>query len=330
MVRVTNSAHAGSTLEWFDEFHRYEDILSFYNSTRNAYPLLTHTTSVIGSRTQEGRSIWAYTVKAPATDSRRKLFLQTGLHAREWAGPASVAYVYLMLLEGYDIDADATWMLDNFEIAFIPVANPDGYEFTWTGDRLWRKNRRNPPPGSQCVGVDLNRNWDSQGYGEGYGSSSNPCSDTYHGTSAFSEVETAASSSFFNRLGNTTIWGAIDFHAYGNYVLRPYGWPVTATDRETELKTIGDATEKAIEAVYNTRWTSQRSAQLYPAAGGTEDWMFDSTNSNCLAFCFELRGNSFVLPADEIILSGTELWEGMKVWARQVFAAQSGSAIEMN
>ena len=150
--------------------------------------------------------------------------------------------------------------------------------------------------------MDLNRNWDSQGYGEGYGSSDNPCSDTYHGIAAISEAETAASSSWFNRLGALSIWGAIDFHAYGEYVLRPYGWPVTATNRDAVLQDIGDATRDAIESVYDTRWTSQRSAQLYPAAGGTEDWMFDSTNSNCLAYCFELRGNSFLLPPEEIIL----------------------------
>jgi len=199
--------------------------------------------------------------------------------------------------------------------AFYPVANPDGYSFSWTNDRLWRKNRRPPPQGSNCYGVDLNRNWDSQGYGEGHGSSSNPCSDVYHGIAAYSEPETATSFGWFNQLGASTMVGAIDFHAYGRYVLRPYGWPVTPTDQEEELKEIGDATAAAIGAVYNTRWTSQRSAQLYPAAGGHEDALFDSTNGGCSAYCFELRGNSFILPPEEIVLSGEEIWAGIKVWA---------------
>ena len=66
--------------------------------------------------------------------------------------------------------------MKNVEIVYVPFANPDGYEvcnellvtldsfmvlqFTWTADRLWRKNRRPPPSGSTCYGVDLNRNYD--------------------------------------------------------------------------------------------------------------------------------------------------------------------------
>jgi hypothetical protein len=313
--------HREGVDEWFEEFHQYNEIIAWYNQSLASHPGLAHYGGVLGT-TVGGRQIHGYILRGTA-DGSKKLYFQAGLHAREWASPATVAYVYHSLLNGYGTDPDATWILNNYWVAFIPSANPDGYQFTWTNDRMWRKNRRNPPTGSNCYGVDLNRNWDSQGYGEGYGSSSNPCSDVYHGIAAFSEAETAASSRWFNNLGAQTIWGAIDFHAYGRYVLRPYGWPVTATDREAELKDIGDETADEIESVYNTRWTSQRSAQLYPAAGGTEDWMFDSTNSNCLAYCFELRGNSFVLPPEEIVLSGEEVWAGLKVWSAMIFEANS-------
>ena len=59
-----------------------------------------------------------------------------------------------------------------------PLLNPDGYEYSHTDDRMWRKNRSPPPPGSRCYGVDLNRNWDVIGFGAG-ATSSNPCSETY-------------------------------------------------------------------------------------------------------------------------------------------------------
>jgi len=215
------------------------------------------------------------------------------------------------LCNGYGNDTQATRMLNNFEIIFIPVLNPDGYEYSWDNDRMWRKNRR-VNSGSTCRGVDLNRNWDSQGWCE-VGASDNPCSDTYCGTQPFSEPETTTSSNLFNEVGNVV--GAIDFHAYGRYVLRPYGYPVTPTTDEAGLKEIGDATANEIESVYRTNWSSMRSAGLYPAAGGTEDWMYDSTNGHSWAFCFELRGNSFILPTDEIIPSGEEIWAGLGVWS---------------
>ena len=69
------------------------------------------------------------------------------------------------------------------------MLNPDGYAFTWDGDRMWRKNR-NPNNGSSCKGVDLNRNYDAEWMHAG--SSSSKCSSVYAGTSAFSEPESQA------------------------------------------------------------------------------------------------------------------------------------------
>ena len=37
--------------------------------------------------------------------------------------------------------------------------NPDGYEYSIDGDRMWRKTRTRIV-GSQCVGIDPNRNFD--------------------------------------------------------------------------------------------------------------------------------------------------------------------------
>ena len=91
----------------------------------------------------------------------------------------------------------------------VPVLNPDGYEYSRTKDRYWRKNRRKNS-GSKCdegilhhgfedaangvmvdsYGVDLNRNF-GKGFGEG-GASTDPCSIFYTGPEAFSEPESAA------------------------------------------------------------------------------------------------------------------------------------------
>ncbi|KOB73602.1 Molting carboxypeptidase A, partial [Operophtera brumata] len=82
---------------------------------------------------------------------------------------------------------------------FLPVMNPDGYEYSHLDDRMWRKNRR--WLGNQCIGVDLNRNF-SIGWG-GKGSSDNPTSPFYRGPGPFSEPESTAVRAIFENNGNT-------------------------------------------------------------------------------------------------------------------------------
>lgn len=82
--------------------------------------------------------------------------------------------------------ADVDWFI-------MPVVNPDGYEFSHTGDRLWRKNRA-PGGSGRCAGVDLNRNYGYRWGGEG--ASRRPCDEIYAGSRQFSEPETAALSNY--------------------------------------------------------------------------------------------------------------------------------------
>ena len=88
---------------------------------------------------------------------------------------------------------------------FIPIVNPDGYFYNETiapdGGGMHRKNRRSNPQNSNCntgtqQGVDLNRNYGYNWGANNSGSSGNPCSAVYRGSSAFSEPETEAVSNF--------------------------------------------------------------------------------------------------------------------------------------
>jgi murein tripeptide amidase MpaA len=80
--------------------------------------------------------------------------LKQGIHAREWIAPAMATYIMRELVE-----KNATKYLVNINIHIIPCANPDGYEFSINKERFWRKNK-SPNKGPECIGVDLNRNWD--------------------------------------------------------------------------------------------------------------------------------------------------------------------------
>lgn len=78
----------------------------------------------------------------------------------------------------------------------MPVINPDGYEYTFTVDRLWRKNKRKAGyAAAGCFGVDLNRNFGYKWGGKG--TSKDICRDTYAGSKPFSEPETDAIRNFF-------------------------------------------------------------------------------------------------------------------------------------
>ena len=100
------------------------------------------------------------------------------------------------------------------------MLNPDGYEYSRTGNganRLWRKNRSLPPDdGSNCYGVDLNRNYDVVGYG--VGASDNPCSDTYKGLQPGSQPEVAAASRVVLRHG-PRIRVSLSLHSYGEFLM---------------------------------------------------------------------------------------------------------------
>ena len=109
-----------------------------------------------------------------------------GIHAREWISPATVTGILRDLVEHKENYAN---ILSKLDIYLLPLLNPDGYEYSRSTDRLWRKNRSHPERG-RCAGVDLNRNF-SYKWG-GRGSSGKTCSEEFRGQRPLSEPESAA------------------------------------------------------------------------------------------------------------------------------------------
>merc|ERR1712130_264872 len=105
------------------------------------------------------------------------VWLEAGIHAREWISPAVATYIVNQLLEN---NSDHPDYLDKINWYFIPSANPDGYTYTFETDRMWRKTRS---PQGGCIGVDPNRNWDFH-WGES-GVSNNPCTEVFPGDVPF-------------------------------------------------------------------------------------------------------------------------------------------------
>jgi hypothetical protein len=155
--------------------------------------------------------------------------LYTALHhAREPQSLMTLLYFMEKLLQGYGKNPEITFLINNRQLWFIPVVNPDGYIYNEQtnpdGGGLWRKNRRQNSDGT--FGVDLNRNY---GFKWGYdnsGSSPRSIDETYRGTAAFSEPETKAIRDFV-KSRNFVL--TLNYHTFRDFLIYPWGYK----DQET-------------------------------------------------------------------------------------------------
>lgn len=299
------------------EYLRYNEIIAQYEAWRAEYPTLI-TREQIGTSIQN-RPIWVYRLTNPMSVlPKTGAFIQGGIHAREWISPPTAMYVFeTMLREG--LSSGPGWqLLSRFELNCVPVVNPDGYEYTWTNNRLWRKNRRDIV-GSTAFGVDLNRNY-AKGWG-GQGSSSNPSSETYRGTAAFSEPEVACIRDYLNnRTGALNFDFIIDYHSYGQHILYPWSYTFDPAPHGPRMNGVGNVYRNAILASGGVEYdVGQGSIALYIAAGSSKDFYYDAYGAN--AYTVELRPSGspgFELPPSQILPTIRENWAGFRAVLRSL------------
>uniref|UniRef100_A0A8C7RFT8 Carboxypeptidase A1 n=1 Tax=Oncorhynchus mykiss TaxID=8022 RepID=A0A8C7RFT8_ONCMY len=233
------------------------------------------------------------------------IWLDTGIHSREWVTQASGTWFAKKIVTDYGRDAALTAILDKMDIFLEIVTNPDGYYYTHTSNRMWRKTRK-PNPGSSCIGTDPNRNWDA-GFG-GPGASDSPCSETYRGPKAHSESEVKSIVDFVKSHGNLQAF--VSIHSYSQMLLYPYGYTRTPCKDESELHNLA---RKAITDLASLYGTSYRYGSIintiYQASGGTIDWTYNQGIK--YSYTFELRDTGrygFILPANQILPTAKETW----------------------
>ncbi|KAM3870141.1 carboxypeptidase A5 [Diretmus argenteus] len=238
-------------------------------------------------------------------NNRPAIWLDTGIHSREWVTQASGTWFAKKIVTDYGRDPALTAILDKMDIFLEIVTNPDGFHYTHTRNRMWRKTRK-PNPGSSCVGVDPNRNWDA-GFG-GSGASGQPCSETYRGPRAHSESEVKSIVDFVKSHGN--IKGFVSIHSYSQMLLYPYGYTRTPVKDQRELHSVAKTAVAELASLYGTRYRYGSIINvIYQASGGTIDWTYNQGIK--YSFCFELRDTGrygFALPANQIIPTAQETW----------------------
>ena len=179
--------------------------------------------------TIEGRDIWAIRMTQGAAGlplGRRPAVLYQGTtHAREWISTE----VAMRLLEWFVAerraeDPEVVDILETTELWFVPVVNPDGYEYTFTTERLWRKNLQDNDDNNiinNADGVDVNRNYPEHWGWENERSSSVPSNETYRGENPGSEPETQSNMHLVERMADFKF--AVSYHSFGQLLLYTQG-----------------------------------------------------------------------------------------------------------
>jgi hypothetical protein len=274
--------------DWFDNYHTYESIKDWYIGHSKKHPSHVRFVPSIG-KSLLNNDIFAVHLSnnntLPNGKTKSKIWLQSLIHAREWLSGSTAQYIFNELLGNHDTNPIIKKVLDENEIIFIPVVNPDGYIFTRVY-RYWRKNR------NQVTGVDINRNFPYRWGGPG--ASTNPLQDDYRGTGPASELETQAITQYFTKQGH--IAGAIDFHTFSQLVLRPQGDTLDDAPHEKNLKELGDNIRDVIKQSRGTEYTSEKSIELYPTSGTAMDWFYGEGHT--YGYTIELS------PKDSIFLEG--------------------------
>ncbi|ORX88844.1 peptidase M14, carboxypeptidase A, partial [Basidiobolus meristosporus CBS 931.73] len=308
---------------WFQSYHTFADIVQWLQQLSKKYPdLVTYVPSI--GKTTLGKDIPALRITSKNGGEKKKIWFQGLQHAREWIATTTMQYLADGFASGYATDSDIKGILDAAEIIIIPVSNPDGYEYTWNGDRLWRKNRRNN--GGGVYGVDLNRNWPDH-WNQG-GSSKNPSDETFMGPSGGSEPEVKALINYF--LQQKNVVGAIDYHSYGELIMWPYAWTYSKVAKSAEYAALGKAMKSAIRTVNTSeRYTTQQISDLYVASGSSSDWFYGDQVAQAQGFrstsiAVELSpsgsggASGFVLPPQNIIPVGKQTLAAAKVFISNV------------
>ena len=269
------------------------------------------------------------------------VWIDSGIHAREWIGPAVGTWMLRELVENNFDHPDLTERLDWY---FLPVLNADGYHLSRQNNktRFWRKSTSGNPSvgnelsmknGTNKFGVDLNRNFDYL-----WGTTGHPSlkSNEYPGPAVFSEVETRNVRDFILP-HKDQIKLFISLHSFGQLILTPGNKSVAASKKVEDL---AREANNALESVNGEPYTIGCGESLlsYPLSGDTADWAYWTVGIP-YAYTIELRPTlkngikrrlqptiknrkmlekGLRLPEDQIIPNAKEVWAWHKVAARTI------------
>lgn len=257
----------------------------------------------------------------PTSLAKPGLLFITGTHAREWAPPLAAIELATQLLRNYAPGSTdpaiqrINQLISELDLFIIPVLNPDGVNYSYHDDAMWRKNRR---PSASCPGVDPNRNYSI--YWGGAGASGDPCSEDYRGTAAFSESEPRNVQYLVEQFANILV--AVDCHSFGEAIYRPQPTGGAYISHEPVGPT-DNAIYQALETAINTAVASVSPGKHYSAgstsnhAGTSDEYLYFAHR----IFAFDLEtGLDFQPPISQAVVSTQEVAAGLRALGAETLA----------
>ncbi|XP_030371982.1 zinc carboxypeptidase-like [Scaptodrosophila lebanonensis] len=301
---------SGSDMDW-DTYHELDVIYDWIDQQCDKHDFLD--CDVIG-HSHEGRAIKS--VKLSKKGGNKAVFIEGNIHAMEWISSATVTYILNQLINSDDSKMQE--LSEKYDWIFVPMVNPDGFVYTHEVERLWRKNRR--PSGytnssGDCYGIDMNRNFDYHWGGAGW-NIDEPCDHWFGGDEPNTEVEIVALQKFVSSFDDGYIRSYMAFHAYGQYILLPYGHSNTEfPPNYDQMMRIAEAFADSAVEPYGSKFTYGASGLLnYVVSGAAKDWAYGEKKIpfTCTVELRDKGTYGFFLPSNQITEVGVEVTEGLK------------------
>jgi len=286
---ITWSVAPSPTERYMSGYHSLAQVDSLLAACAVLYPAITQITSLGPTRgnlyLQSGlpayadysNDVWCLKLSdnPDVEEDEPNIYFAAAIHAREAISLEVCLRLLKYLVEGYGVDPEVTALVDDNQIWFVPLVNPDGYDVVWSLlNTMQRKNLYDSDESQSYTdsdGVDLNRNF---GYFWGpNGTSSDPTSAIYNGTEAWAEPETRH---LRDLLRAHNFWGGVTYHACGEEVLYPLG-PIDGACSldHAAMADLADSIAVRTPGVFGGHYAPMQASDYgYTCQGTMGDWSY--------------------------------------------------------